>query len=661
MNNNLNRRLQYTITTLLVVLSLVLNSCKKPPTDAPELITKITGRVVDGQTNQPLVGAQISTAPATETYLTGNDGVYTIPNIVSGQYSVTAAKEGYNSATKIITAQEGKTVNCDIQLLPIGPELSVSNEYLDFDEAQTDLKLNITNKTSIGTVTWQINYNQSWIKVSPSGGTTSTESDEVTVTVYRDSVSYGNYTGVITIFSDYGTKYINVLMTKTNPNSPQLTVIPTTLDFGNTSENAQVKIKNTGYGILNWNASTNDSWILFSSNTGSATSGNPSTLTVTLDKSALATGSYEGNIMIGSNGGNQNISVKMQVDKQSFNNPPNASFTVTPASGTTNTNFAFDASTSTDDNDPTSSLLVRWKWEDNIAFTDWTSIKTANHKYANGGDKVVALEVKDTKMKVSSCLKTLNVILGEVESNDSKLQAQEIEENSTVSGEIGYSGDTQDWYKINMHSNSGFSFSMINLNSSGISNGISGSVYLYDYNDNQLASLGSLNPGNNNTSKVYSVCGDKYYYIKVTSYNSTNSAPYKLICTDKAITTYEVGEPNNSKVDATTVNYSGEIYASIGYADDAEDWYKLKFPVKGSFSYSMTNLHESNISGGMTGSVYFYNSASNQLLSTGSLNPGNSNSSNTANVNAETYYIRVTKNNSTNSAPYRLKLNFSSN
>jgi uncharacterized protein (TIGR02145 family) len=80
------------------------------------------------------------------------------------------------------------------------------------------------------------------------------------------------------------------------------------------------------------------------------------------------------------------------------NTSPNASFTVTPASGTTVTVFAVDASGSTDNEDLTSVLEVRWDWEnDGTCDTDWTTIKTASHQYATPGTNVIKLEVKDTE------------------------------------------------------------------------------------------------------------------------------------------------------------------------------------------------------------------------------------------------------------------------
>jgi uncharacterized protein (TIGR02145 family) len=80
-----------------------------------------------------------------------------------------------------------------------------------------------------------------------------------------------------------------------------------------------------------------------------------------------------------------------------INTAPIASFTVDPASGTTDTVFDVDASASTDNEDPTSVLQVRWDWENDGTYdTGWTTTKTASHQYSTAGTKTIKLEVKDT-------------------------------------------------------------------------------------------------------------------------------------------------------------------------------------------------------------------------------------------------------------------------
>jgi hypothetical protein len=61
---------------------------------------------------------------------------------------------------------------------------------------------------------------------------------------------------------------------------------------------------------------------------------------------------------------------------------PQAAFSVSPMSGDTSTVFEFDASASTDIEDPSSALYVRWDWENDGTWdTAWSTTKTATHTY----------------------------------------------------------------------------------------------------------------------------------------------------------------------------------------------------------------------------------------------------------------------------------------
>ena len=79
------------------------------------------------------------------------------------------------------------------------------------------------------------------------------------------------------------------------------------------------------------------------------------------------------------------------------NTAPIASFTVTPDSGYRSTTFNFDASGSSDNEDPLSSLQVRWDWEnDGIWDTEYSTIKLNTHQYSTLGTKTVKLEIEDS-------------------------------------------------------------------------------------------------------------------------------------------------------------------------------------------------------------------------------------------------------------------------
>ena len=82
------------------------------------------------------------------------------------------------------------------------------------------------------------------------------------------------------------------------------------------------------------------------------------------------------------------------------NSPPTAAFTVKPHIGDSTTFFVFDPTGSTDNEDPTSALQVRWDWENDGSWdTLWGAMQTSGVTFgaASYGQQTIMLDVEDTK------------------------------------------------------------------------------------------------------------------------------------------------------------------------------------------------------------------------------------------------------------------------
>ena len=89
---------------------------------------------------------------------------------------------------------------------------------------------------------------------------------------------------------------------------------------------------------------------------------------------------------------------------------PRASFSISPSSGYSGTVFTVDASSSRDDQTPTSALEVRWDWEnDGIYDTDFSTNKTASHQYNSIGKWNIKLQVKDSDANTDSTIRSVSV------------------------------------------------------------------------------------------------------------------------------------------------------------------------------------------------------------------------------------------------------------
>ncbi|MDH4123685.1 MAG: PKD domain-containing protein, partial [Thermoplasmata archaeon] len=95
------------------------------------------------------------------------------------------------------------------------------------------------------------------------------------------------------------------------------------------------------------------------------------------------------------------------------NNPPTASFTITPGNGDLSTIFIVNASESFDPEDGYN-LQYRWDWEaDGTYDTVWSTNKTAQHQYPLEGNYTIRLEVKDMWDLTDTEEKLVTVIIPE--------------------------------------------------------------------------------------------------------------------------------------------------------------------------------------------------------------------------------------------------------
>ncbi len=92
---------------------------------------------------------------------------------------------------------------------------------------------------------------------------------------------------------------------------PVLCISHEFFDFGETTTSLPLTITNCGGGNLNWQVEETISWLTASPTQGT----NNGTVTISIDRSGLSSGSYTNNFAITSNGGNKTINVEMMVSE----------------------------------------------------------------------------------------------------------------------------------------------------------------------------------------------------------------------------------------------------------------------------------------------------------------------------------------------------------
>ncbi|MCS3665733.1 carboxypeptidase-like regulatory domain-containing protein [Salinibacter ruber] len=87
-------------------------------TVGPETRGTLTGTVESAETNAPIPRANVTTGPPTQSVLTGEDGTFSLDNIPTGNYTVTATKNDFGSRSVTVRVEEGQTSNASILLEP---------------------------------------------------------------------------------------------------------------------------------------------------------------------------------------------------------------------------------------------------------------------------------------------------------------------------------------------------------------------------------------------------------------------------------------------------------------------------------------------------------------------------------------------------------------
>ena len=303
----------------LVFLSLFSTSCLND-SEPPIIVGIISGTVYNSQTMEVVQGVTITTDPATSSVITGANGSYEILDVPEGTYILTASHPSYETKTTTVQVISDRSVTVDLQLTPLGPELSVSEDALNFGTETDNLTFHIQN-TGIGTMNWSLSKNQNWLTVSPTSGTTTTETDIVNVSVNRSGYSPGNYTDVISLSSDANAKSISVIMTVADTTGPQLSVSPASFDFGSSQTEKTFEINNTGVNSLSWNASSSNNWVSIETTSGTITTETGYTV-IFVNRADLSAGTYSGAVSFTSNGGNQTVSITVSVEEANLSITP---------------------------------------------------------------------------------------------------------------------------------------------------------------------------------------------------------------------------------------------------------------------------------------------------------------------------------------------------
>jgi len=131
------------------------------------------------------------------------------------EVGVEVNREGYaigNYSGNITITSNGGSQDINITMeVPGNPSIFYTPLYIAFGTDISDSILRIQN-VGTGTLDWTIVENTSWISISPTSGSTTSETDQVVISVTRDGLEPGEYISYINIDYKGGSIRINITM-----------------------------------------------------------------------------------------------------------------------------------------------------------------------------------------------------------------------------------------------------------------------------------------------------------------------------------------------------------------------------------------------------------------------------------------------------------------
>jgi hypothetical protein len=159
---------------------------------------------------------------------------------------------------------------------------------------------------------WNVIAQPDWMDLSEMAGRVTTDTVALQLTTNFGKLVYGSYEGVIQITSNGGDATIAVHLVY---KAPSLGIDVPVINMDRHYNYSELEIRNSGGGELTWQITQAPDWLKFDYTEGSVF-GRPEKIPYRARLSTLNYGSYEENVQIVSNGGEQSIKVYLTYERE---------------------------------------------------------------------------------------------------------------------------------------------------------------------------------------------------------------------------------------------------------------------------------------------------------------------------------------------------------
>ena len=152
---------------LVLLAALTLTACKDGLVE-PERFGSIQGVVIDFETGSRIPNAAVTTTPATDAITADGDGAFTVTDVLTGTYTLTASRTGYLTSTATVAVREGRTAQAAIYLkrdagTPGTPGISAevlrfTNEPFTADSSFVTVEYRARNRSDVSIGSYEVYF-----------------------------------------------------------------------------------------------------------------------------------------------------------------------------------------------------------------------------------------------------------------------------------------------------------------------------------------------------------------------------------------------------------------------------------------------------------------------------------------------------------------------
>lgn len=244
----------------------------------------------------------LSLSPASGSTTTETDSVgvaFASSSLAAGSYSGTI--------TVSATGLPSQTLSVSLTVAPPAPVLALSTSALSASatQGQNAASQSFTLRNAGGgTLSWSVASGTSWLVVGPASGSSSGESDTITLSFSTASLAVGTYQGTISVAAA-GLPGQSVSVSLSVVAAPRLalgaTSLASTATQGQAAAAQSLTVRNTGGGTLGYSVSPSVPWLAVSPSSGTATT-ETDTLSVSFDATGLSPGTYTASLTVSAAG-----------------------------------------------------------------------------------------------------------------------------------------------------------------------------------------------------------------------------------------------------------------------------------------------------------------------------------------------------------------------